>query len=81
LQEFGHLIAGAARFLGMPDHCDNFTIAEDGSLKNWQQCLTFLPKKQLLKIPVNPSVSVGKFTRWSPLNPVTLVTTKPDELS
>ena len=51
------------------------------TLKNWQQCLTFLQEKQLLKIPVNPSVSVGKFTRWSPLNPLTLVTTKPDELS
>ncbi|MBD2624414.1 MAG: hypothetical protein O9295_17855 [Microcystis sp. LE18-22.4A] len=51
------------------------------TLKNWQQCLTFLQEKQLLKIPVNPSVSVGKFTRWSPLNPVTLVSAKPDELS
>jgi hypothetical protein len=35
----------------------------------------------LLHIPVNPAVSVGKFTRWSPLNPVTLVSAKPDELS
>ena len=51
------------------------------TLKNWQQCLTFLPKKQLLPIPVNPWVFVGKFTRWSPLNPVTLVSAKPDELS
>ena len=51
------------------------------TVENWQQCLTFLQEKQLLKIPVNPSVSVGKFTRWSPLNPVTLVTIKPDELS
>jgi precorrin-6Y C5,15-methyltransferase (decarboxylating) len=51
------------------------------TLENWQQCLTFLPEKQLLHIPINPSVSVGKFTRWSPLNPLTLVSTKPDELS
>ncbi|MCA2655457.1 MAG: hypothetical protein IM473_02950 [Microcystis sp. M015S2] len=51
------------------------------TLKNWQQCLTFLQEKQLLQIEINPSVSVGKFTRWSPLNPLTLVTTKPDELS
>ena len=51
------------------------------TLKNWQQCLTFLQEKQLLKIPVNPSVSVGKFTRWLPLNPLTLVSTKPHELS
>jgi len=51
------------------------------TVENWQQCLTFLPEKQLLHIPINPSVSVGKFTRWSPLNPLTLVSTKPDELS
>ncbi|MCA2718048.1 hypothetical protein [Microcystis sp. M169S2] len=51
------------------------------TLENWQQCLTFLPEKQLLHIPINPSVSVGKFTRWSPLNPLTLVSTKPHELS
>ncbi|MDB9414243.1 hypothetical protein [Microcystis aeruginosa] len=51
------------------------------TLNNWQQCLTFLPEKQLLQIPINPSVSVGKFTRWLPLNPLTLVTLKPDELS
>ncbi|TRT79771.1 MAG: hypothetical protein EWV64_04690 [Microcystis flos-aquae Ma_QC_C_20070823_S18] len=25
----------------------------------------------LLHIPINPSVSVGKFTRWLPLNPLT----------
>ncbi|WP_172970070.1 hypothetical protein [Microcystis aeruginosa] len=41
------------------------------TVENWQQCLTFLPEKQLLHIPINPSVSVGKFTRWSPLNPLT----------
>ncbi len=51
------------------------------TVENWQQCLTFLPEKQLLHIPINPSVSVGKFTRWLPLNPLTLVSTKPDELS
>jgi precorrin-6Y C5,15-methyltransferase (decarboxylating) len=51
------------------------------TVENWQQCLTFLPEKQLLHIPINPSVSVGKFTQWSPLNPLTLVSTKPDELS
>ncbi|WP_233271041.1 hypothetical protein [Microcystis aeruginosa] len=51
------------------------------TLENWQECLTFLPEKQLLPIPINSSVSVGKFTRWLPLNPLTLVTLKPDELS
>ena len=51
------------------------------TLKNWQECLTFLQEKQLLQIEINPSVSVGKFTRWLPLNPLTLVSTKPHELS
>ena len=51
------------------------------TLNNWQRCITFLPEKQLLQIPINPSVSVGKFTRWLPLNSLTLVTLKPDELS
>jgi len=51
------------------------------TLENWQECLTFLPEKQLLPIPINSSVSVGKFTRWLPLNPLTLVSTKPHELS
>ncbi|MFM6324381.1 MAG: hypothetical protein ACKPH1_20220 [Microcystis panniformis] len=51
------------------------------TLNNWQRCLTFLPEKQLLQIEINPSVSVGKFTRWLPLNSLTLVTLKPDELS
>ena len=51
------------------------------TLKNWQECLTFLQEKQLLQIEINPSVSVGKFTRWLPLNTLTLVTAKPDELS
>ncbi|ELP57363.1 hypothetical protein O53_1977 [Microcystis aeruginosa TAIHU98] len=50
-------------------------------LENWQQCLTFISEKQLLQIPINSSVSVGKFTRWLPLNPLTLVSTKPHELS
>ncbi|TRV10576.1 MAG: hypothetical protein EWV41_06895 [Microcystis wesenbergii Mw_MB_S_20031200_S109] len=51
------------------------------TLNNWQRCLTFLPEKQLLPIPINSLVSVGKFTRWLPLNSLTLVTLKPDELS
>ncbi|TRV43546.1 MAG: hypothetical protein EWV53_21030 [Microcystis panniformis Mp_MB_F_20051200_S9] len=51
------------------------------TLNNWQRCLTFLPDKQLLPVPINPSASVGKFTRWLPLNPLTLVTLKPYELS
>ncbi|ELS46237.1 hypothetical protein C789_3993 [Microcystis aeruginosa FACHB-905 = DIANCHI905] len=50
-------------------------------LENWQQCLTFISEKQLLQIPINSSVSLGKFTRWLPLNPLTLVSTKPHELS
>ena len=51
------------------------------TLENWQECLTFLQENQLLQIEINPSVSVGKFTQWSPLNTLTLVTAKPDELS
>jgi len=55
------------------------------TLENLQECLSFLQGKnwqyQLLQIQINRSVSVGKFTRWSPLNPVTLVTAKPHELS
>ncbi len=51
------------------------------TLENWQQCVTFLPEKQLLLIPINSSVSVGKITRWFLLNPLTLVTAKPHELS
>jgi precorrin-6Y C5,15-methyltransferase (decarboxylating) len=34
---------------------------------------------ELLQVQINRSVSVGKFTRWSPLNPVTLVTAKRHE--
>jgi precorrin-6B C5,15-methyltransferase / cobalt-precorrin-6B C5,C15-methyltransferase len=45
-------------------------------------CLWFTSHKwtyNLLQIQINRSVAVGQFTRWSPLNPVTLVIACPDE--
>jgi precorrin-6Y C5,15-methyltransferase (decarboxylating) len=63
---------------------DGKIILALATLENLQECLTFLQEKQwhyqLLQIQINRSVAVGKFTRWSPLNPVTLVTAKPHEL-
>jgi precorrin-6Y C5,15-methyltransferase (decarboxylating) len=64
---------------------DGKIILALATLENLQECLSFMQEKhwhyQLLQIQINRSVAVGKFTRWSPLNPVTLVTAKPHELS
>lgn len=64
---------------------DGKIILALATLENLQECLGFLQEKNwqynLMQIQINRSVSVGKFTRWSPLNPVTLVTAKPHELS
>jgi precorrin-6B C5,15-methyltransferase / cobalt-precorrin-6B C5,C15-methyltransferase len=63
---------------------DGKIILALATLENLQECLGFLQEKNwqynLLQIQINRSVSVGKFTRWSPLNPVTLVTAKTNGL-
>ncbi|MEG3438201.1 precorrin-6y C5,15-methyltransferase (decarboxylating) subunit CbiE [Pannus brasiliensis CCIBt3594] len=47
------------------------------TIEHLQECCTWFSthhwKYELLQLQLNRSVSVGQFTRWSPLNPVTLV--------
>ncbi|MDJ1181036.1 precorrin-6y C5,15-methyltransferase (decarboxylating) subunit CbiE [Roseofilum sp. BLCC_M91] len=51
------------------------------TLEHWQEAIAWIHRHQLtyrvLQVQVSRSVPVGRFTRFSPLNPVTLLTIEP----